>query len=74
MDWTWLLVLVCPLMMIFMMLGMRGGHGNGHEKQGHGTSEETQRMQKELDELKAQNEKMRNDLQNVTKLYHLKEE
>ncbi|AWP25140.1 MULTISPECIES: DUF2933 domain-containing protein [Paenibacillus] len=73
MDWTWLLLLVCPLMMIFMMLGMRGGHGNGHEKQGDGTSEETQRMQKQLDELKAQNEKMRNDLQNLTKLYHLKE-
>ena len=36
MDWTWLLVLVCPLMMIFMMLGMRGGHGNGHENKDMG--------------------------------------
>jgi hypothetical protein len=31
MDWTWLLLLACPIMMVLMMFGMmRGGHGHGH--------------------------------------------
>jgi len=64
MDWTWLLVLVCPLMMVVMMFGMRGGHG--YSNQGKGTSEDTQKMQRELEELKAQNEGMRKDIQKLT--------
>lgn len=63
MDWTWLLLLACPLMMVVMMFGMRGGYGHGNH--GKGTSEDIQKMQRELDELKAQNERMRNDIQNL---------
>jgi len=38
---TVLIVLACPLMMIFMMRGMHGGHGAGHAGARHGgTSDE----------------------------------
>jgi len=47
-----------------MMFGMRGGHG--YSNQGKGTSEDTQKMQRELEELKAQNEGMRKDIQKLT--------
>lgn len=67
MDWTWLLILVCPLMIILMMLGMRGGHGHGHGRQGNVTNQELERMQRELDELKDRNKKMHDDLQNITR-------
>lgn len=69
MDWSWLFVLVCPLMMIVMMFGMRGGHGHGHRHGNHGkgTPEDTQKMQREIDELKAQNEQMRKDIQHLTR-------
>ncbi|WP_179032279.1 DUF2933 domain-containing protein [Paenibacillus kribbensis] len=33
MDWSWLLVLACPIMMIFMMFGMKGHHGHGKRKE-----------------------------------------
>ncbi|MBM7111540.1 hypothetical protein SAM19_04960 [Brevibacillus laterosporus] len=65
MDWTWVLLLACPLMMFVMMFGMRGGHGHGNHRKG--TPEDTQMIQRELDELKAQNERMRNDIQNLTR-------
>ncbi len=32
-----LLILACPLMMIFMMKGMSGGMGGGHDKTGQST-------------------------------------
>ncbi|CAH8712232.1 hypothetical protein M5W83_06585 [Paenibacillus thiaminolyticus] len=68
MDWTWLLLLACPIMMVLMMFGMmRGGHGHGHGDHGKGTSEDMQKMQRELDEVKAQNERMRKDIQNLTR-------
>jgi hypothetical protein len=41
-----LLVIACPLMMIFMMRGMHGGHG------GHGHPDQKPREQMTLDELK----------------------
>lgn len=31
-----LFLLACPLMMIFMMKGMAGMHGNGEDHTGHG--------------------------------------
>lgn len=51
---TVLIVLACPLMMIFMMRGVHGGHGAGHAAGGHGeTSDEyPDHSQKTLDELK----------------------
>lgn len=68
MNWSWLVSLICPLMMIFMMFGMRGGHGHG----GHGHSGRSRRepgveeLQKELNELKVQNEQMRADIRGIT--------
>nr|WP_330217268.1 DUF2933 domain-containing protein [Paenibacillus durus] len=61
MNWSWLLTLICPLMMIFMMFGMRGGHHHGsHKKQ-----VTTEQLQEELTELKAQNERMRKEIQGL---------
>ncbi|GAA0135192.1 hypothetical protein YSY43_20320 [Paenibacillus sp. YSY-4.3] len=65
MDWIWL-VLMCPLMMVIMMFGMRGGHGQGRGSHGKGIAEDTERMQREINELKAQNEQLRRDIQSVT--------
>ncbi|OBZ09582.1 hypothetical protein A8L34_20065 [Bacillus sp. FJAT-27264] len=64
MDWSWLLLLACPLMMIFMMFGMRGGHGHGH---GHGSSKQpaAQEFQAELQELRIQNERMQKEIQEL---------
>ncbi|WP_310832442.1 DUF2933 domain-containing protein [Paenibacillus pedocola] len=61
MDWSWLAVLICPLMMIFMMFGMRGGHGHGpHKKQlSAGVVEQ------ELLHLKAQNELLQKEVQEL---------
>ncbi|RJG22473.1 DUF2933 domain-containing protein [Paenibacillus thiaminolyticus] len=67
MDWTWLLLLACPIMMVLMMFGMHGGHGHGHGNHGKGTPEDMQKMQRELDEVKAQNERMRKDIQNLSR-------
>ncbi|GGH21683.1 DUF2933 domain-containing protein [Paenibacillus segetis] len=39
MNWSWLMALICPLMMILMMFGMRG--------QRHKGTQENQTSQKE---------------------------
>ncbi|MCL6603909.1 MAG: DUF2933 domain-containing protein [Paenibacillus sp.] len=63
MDWSWLVALICPLMMIFMMFGMRGGHNHGfHKKQVN-----LEQVQEELSELKQQNELMRKQMQELNK-------
>lgn len=59
MEWSWLLTLVCPLMMIFMMFGMRGGHGHGPRK----NQPSLEQIQTELLELRAENESMRKEVQ-----------
>ena len=59
MEWLpYLLLLLCPIMMIFCMKGM-GGHG--HKNHSHGTNDlnmkisklegENERLQKEIDSL-----------------------
>ncbi|SET22009.1 DUF2933 domain-containing protein [Paenibacillus sp. NFR01] len=63
MDWSSLLILVCPLMMIFMMFGMKG-HGHGPHSR---NSAPDKAIQTQLDELKAQNEQLRQELQGLTK-------
>ncbi|MDN4067601.1 DUF2933 domain-containing protein [Paenibacillus vini] len=64
MDWTWLLLLACPLMMVFMMFGMKGhGHANGSHSD---HSPNNQVMQAQLDELKTQNEQMKQEIQKLT--------
>lgn len=55
MDWTWLLLLICPLMMIFMMKGMM--HGS------HGKPD--QQTQKDLTELKNQNQRLQQELEEM---------
>ncbi|MFC3747962.1 DUF2933 domain-containing protein [Paenibacillus sp. GCM10012306] len=62
MDWSWLLLLACPLMMIFMMFGMRGGHGHGH---GSSKQPAAQEFQAELQELRIQNERMQKEIQEL---------
>lgn len=60
MDWTWLLFLMCPLMMLPMMyFMMKGNHGESSENNQQAIAEElaqlkkqNENMQKELDELK----------------------
>jgi hypothetical protein len=42
-----LLVIACPLMMVFMMKGMHGGRGHGH-----GQAQPKSREQMSMDELK----------------------
>ncbi|MCA4756003.1 DUF2933 domain-containing protein [Mycolicibacterium fortuitum] len=62
MDWSWLLLLACPLMMIFMMFGMKGhGHGpHSHHK------EDDQALRVELNELKGQIEQMKQEHQKLS--------
>lgn len=65
MNLSWLITLVCPLMMIFMMFGMGGKHGHGHgsrKQEAPGYHE----LQKELNDLKVQNEQMKRDIQSLT--------
>ncbi|NEW08602.1 DUF2933 domain-containing protein [Paenibacillus sp. SYP-B3998] len=52
MDWSWLLILVCPIMMLFMMKGM---YGRG----GQGTHQQDQRIEREINELRIQNLELR---------------
>jgi hypothetical protein len=40
------IVSVCPLMMLFMMRGMAGGHGDGHTARGSRTSSDAARQQR----------------------------
>lgn len=63
MEWSWLLLLACPLMMIFMMFGMKGhGHGNSSH-----SSSNNQAMQAQINELKAQNEQMEQEIQKLSR-------
>ncbi|MEF3309483.1 DUF2933 domain-containing protein [Paenibacillus sp. GYB004] len=56
MEWTWLLALVCPIMMLFMMKGMHGGHRTKSE------NEKT-----ELDSLKARNVELTQQISELQK-------
>lgn len=69
MDWSWLIALVCPLMMVFMMFGMKGhGHGLGlGHRSASDQSSQDQAVQEQLNELKAQNEQMKQEIQKLTK-------
>lgn len=55
MDWSWLLVLLCPIMMLFMMKGMHGG-GN-HKHNDH--------LANEMNELKKQNIELKEELDDL---------
>ncbi|MCI1857827.1 MAG: DUF2933 domain-containing protein [Sporolactobacillus sp.] len=59
MDWSWLALLACPLMMIPMMLLMMGGH---HRKDATDQAEPHQHATAELSALKEQNNRLRQQL------------
>lgn len=52
-----LLVLACPLMMIFMMKGMHGGKGHGH-----GEAEPKPRAQMSMDELEQSRDELNEEI------------
>lgn len=61
MDWTWLLFLMCPLMMLPMMyFMMKGTHGESSENN-------QQAIAEELAQLKKQNENMQKELHELKK-------
>ncbi|MCL6606351.1 MAG: DUF2933 domain-containing protein [Paenibacillus sp.] len=63
MEWSLLLLLICPFMMILMMFGMRGMHGQAsHSNQ----AQSDWTLHQEYNELKVQNEQMRKQIQYMT--------
>lgn len=65
MEWLqYLLVLVCPLMMIFMMKG-HGGHGNSHQNH---DSHQSKEMDTKLSKLELENEKLRKEIDALSTL------
>lgn len=56
----YLFLLACPLMMVFMMIGMKGMHG-GKKDAGH------DHTQMEIDTLKQQNQQLAQDLEDLKK-------
>lgn len=59
MDWSWLLLLACPLMMLPMMfMMMKGGHSDA-DHSGH------QKESSEVNDLKEQNNLLREQLQQL---------
>lgn len=63
MDWSTLLVLVCPIMMIVMMFTMKEGHSHGSS----GKPLAADSIQEQLLDLKAENERIRKELQGLKK-------
>lgn len=59
MDWSILLLLICPLMMIFMMFGMRKMHG---QVGGSNQSQSDWSLHQDYNELKVQNEQMKKEI------------
>ncbi|KGE20893.1 DUF2933 domain-containing protein [Paenibacillus wynnii] len=63
MDWSLLLLLICPLMMVYMMFGMKGMHGRGsHSNQ----SQTDWTLHQDYNELKVQNERMKQEILNLS--------
>ncbi|WP_394237297.1 DUF2933 domain-containing protein [Niallia oryzisoli] len=56
----WLLLLICPLMMIFMMFGMKG---HGHKEQNSSKG-----MDLKMSNLELENKKLRNELDTLSAL------
>lgn len=56
MEWSYLLLLICPLMMIFMMKGM-GGHGHQHHD-----PDSAKILDSKMSNLELENEKLRKEV------------
>ncbi|BCG60402.1 DUF2933 domain-containing protein [Paenibacillus sp. URB8-2] len=64
MNLSLLLLLICPLMMVSMMFGMKGKHGrSAHSKQ----SETDWTLHVDYNELKVQNEMLKKEIQSLSK-------
>lgn len=60
MEWSWLLLLMCPLMMLPMFFMMKGNH-SGHQNQ----NRTPEKLTEELNEVKKQNEQMLQEIQQL---------
>lgn len=56
----WLLVLVCPLMMLFMMKG-HGGHKHGNDHK-----QSTQNIEDKINKLEEENKKLYKQIQELS--------
>ncbi|MFP4976929.1 DUF2933 domain-containing protein [Paenibacillus sp. CN-4] len=69
MEWSTLLVLVCPIMMVVMMFAMKGGHSHGSPSQprvtGHQQNQPAEREHEQMTELRAENERLRSELRSL---------
>lgn len=74
MEWSSLLVLICPLMMILMMMGGKGKHGGHGQDRGRnhdhasptGQPQPDLKLREEMNQLKAQNEQMQRELKQLS--------
>ncbi|NDI35240.1 DUF2933 domain-containing protein [Chengkuizengella sediminis] len=78
MDWLSLFILlICPIMMIFMMKGMHGSRGHTHENKAaccHGNEHhQNNERNSELDEIKEQNKKLAQEIDNLKKMQEVNE-
>lgn len=67
MNWYWLLMLVCPIMMIWMMKGMHGDHKAGNSNNSHSLEQVTN----ELNELKERNNELHRQVENLQQKQHV---
>lgn len=69
MDWSILLSLLCPIMMLFCMKGMLGGHNHHDVKNGMGqpqvSPEEMQSLHSKMAELVEQNSYLVKEVQTL---------
>ncbi|MEK5357945.1 DUF2933 domain-containing protein [Paenibacillus sp. FSL L8-0709] len=64
MNWSLLLLLVCSLMMIYMMVGMKRSHGSGSRSN---QSMMDWTLLQDFNELKVENERLKIQLFNLSK-------
>ncbi|MDT8900136.1 hypothetical protein [Anaeroselena agilis] len=73
MDWSILLSLICPIMMLLCMKGMFSGHNHGDAKgrteQPQISPEEVQAMQTKMAELSEQNAHLLKELQSMKETF-----
>ena len=61
MEWlSYLLILICPLMMIFCMRGHGGGHNHDHH---------SKTMDTKFKLLEEENRKLKNDIEALSKIF-----
>lgn len=62
MEWlTYLMLLLCPLMMIFMMKGHGGGHKNH-------ASNDSKELDAKISSIKLENDKLRKEIKEISNI------